>query len=137
MKTDTHLHDWLLMAAIVAVVVLLLSTAQCRAEVVVVTGPGCFPCQRMKAYLPQVEGDVRLVDLAREPDAARELGVTRLPTTIVFRARREIQRYVGYVPRWQLENLVRLSVAKSHGYWRITPTLLGNWRWQWVSTDGT
>jgi thioredoxin len=72
------------------------------------TAAWCPPCRVMKPVLAELAAerdDLRVVQLDVDADqrTAAEYGVLSMPTFILFRDGREIQRIVGARPRRRLE----------------------------------
>ena len=72
------------------------------------TAAWCPPCRVMKPVLAELareREDVRIVALDVDADqrTAAEYGVLSMPTFILFRDGREVQRLVGARPRKRLE----------------------------------
>ena len=72
------------------------------------TAAWCPPCRVMKPVLAELAAerdDVKIVQLDVDADqrTAAEYGVLSMPTFILFRDGREVQRLVGARPRKRLE----------------------------------
>jgi thioredoxin 1 len=72
------------------------------------TASWCPPCRVMKPVLAELAAerdDMRIVQLDVDADqrTAAEYGVLSMPTFILFRDGREVQRLVGARPRRRLE----------------------------------
>ena len=72
------------------------------------TAAWCPPCRVMKPVLDELAAereDLRIVqlDVDAEQRTAAEYGVLSMPTFILFRDGREVQRLVGARPRRRLE----------------------------------
>ena len=72
------------------------------------TAAWCPPCRVMKPVLSELAAerdDLRVVqlDVDSEQRTAAEYGVLSMPTFILFRGGREVQRLVGARPRRRLE----------------------------------
>jgi thiol-disulfide isomerase/thioredoxin len=58
-----------------------------RPKVLAFTASWCAPCQRAKPTLIQIQAagvDVKIIDIDARPDLARQYGITRVPTFIVY-----------------------------------------------------
>jgi thioredoxin-like negative regulator of GroEL len=75
--------------------------------------PFCKPCQQLLPALEEVARihagrvDVRKLDASECADEAERLGVTTVPTLVLFRDGEEIDRRVGGASRQALEAWVR------------------------------
>ncbi len=72
------------------------------------TAAWCPPCRAMKPVLDAIAADrddlrIVQVDVDREQALAVEHGVLSMPTFVLFRDGREVQRLVGARPRRRLE----------------------------------
>ena len=81
------------------------------------TAAWCPPCRVMKPVLAELAAereDVRIVQLDVDADqrTAAEYGVLSMPTFILFKDGREVQRLVGARPKRRLEQL-ELSLRRS------------------------
>ena len=80
------------------------------------TAAWCPPCRVMKPVLAELAADrddLRIVQLDVDADqrTAAELGVLSMPTFILFRDGREVQRLVGARPRHRLEAELDAALA--------------------------
>jgi thioredoxin 1 len=80
------------------------------------TAAWCPPCRVMKPVLAELAAerdDLRVVQLDVDADqrTAAEYGVLSMPTFILFRDGREVQRLVGARPRRRLEAELAASLA--------------------------
>jgi len=80
------------------------------------TAAWCPPCRVMKPVLAELAADrddLRVVQLAVDADqrTAGDFGVLSMPTFILFRDGREVQRLVGARPRKRLEAELDLALA--------------------------
>lgn len=86
---------------IAALVLFACSSAIAAETLVACTASWCGPCQKFHRDLnddPSLPGGrtVRLVDVDRQSQEARRLGVRSMPTFILFEDGREIRRTSGY-----------------------------------------
>ena len=62
--------------------------------------PWCGPCRMLGPVLEQLDAEglvkVGKVNVDNESDLARELGIRNIPTMIIFKNGKEIQRLVGF-----------------------------------------
>jgi len=69
----------------------------------------CMPCRMVAPVVEEIarEYDGRLqvvkMDVGSNPDIPARLGITHIPTLILFNGGREIERFVGYRPKQALE----------------------------------
>ena len=80
------------------------------------TAAWCPPCRVMKPVLAELAADrddLRVVQLDVDADqrTAGDFGVLSMPTFILFRDGREVQRLVGARPRKRLEAELDLALA--------------------------
>lgn len=72
----------------------------------------CGPCKRMKPDLDQLAGEratsltVLRIDADAHPDLALQLGVSDLPTILIFKNKQEVNRKTGYLTKAGLEALL-------------------------------
>jgi len=77
-----------------------------------VWSPGCGPCRMLEPIVTTLArryaGRVKVAELnaAEAPWAASRLGVQGTPTVVFFRARREVERVVGFVGERYLTEIV-------------------------------
>lgn len=68
----------------------------------------CQPCKRMAPILDEVAAEqadkmkVAKLDVDANPDSALRFEVMSIPTLILFRDGKPVERLVGYVPKGQL-----------------------------------
>ncbi len=71
----------------------------------------CGPCRMLEPVLVELAGefgdrvDFYTVDVDQAPQLAMDLGVMGVPTVILFREGRPVERMTGYRPRKALEKL--------------------------------
>ncbi len=96
-----------------------------RPTVVEVVSPWCHECRAMEPSIKAVAGeyqqvvDLVTIDIASDPETARELGVKGTPTIIGFAGTEETFRHTGQLSLPQLEDLFG-SLSR-----REKPTLRG------------
>ena len=68
----------------------------------------CGPCRMVAPVLEEIakEQDGKLtiakLDVDANPSAAQKYGVAGIPTLILFKGGKEVDRFVGYMPKQQL-----------------------------------
>jgi len=73
----------------------------------------CGPCKAMAPSVDELAREhlgralVAKLDTDRAPGISQQFRITGIPTTIVFKAGREVARQVGAVPKRGLEELLR------------------------------
>ncbi len=92
--------------------------AAARGPVVVLFGsPSCPGCRKLLRSLRQLSYqlsdriDVHMVNAVREGGLARRLGISVLPTVVLFHEGREVTRFTGYRSRAALEGQVMPLLA--------------------------
>src|SRR4051812_41441540 len=79
--------------------------------------PWCPPCRALaptiEALGEQYEGQavVAKLDVDRSPETAAARGIASIPTVLVFRGGREVDRIVGLQPRGRYERALELAAA--------------------------
>ena len=66
-----------------------------RPKVLAFTASWCVPCQRAKPALIQIQAagvDVQIIDIDKQPELARQYGVTSVPTFFVYVCGKEAVR---------------------------------------------
>lgn len=81
--------------------------------------PWCPPCRilapTIEAIAEQFDGraDVAQVDIDRSPETASAHGITSIPTVLVFRGGRVVDRVIGVQPRARYERALEAAGATS------------------------
>lgn len=76
----------------------------------------CGPCQMMKPILSELKEKMQdavtivKVDVDRNEETARELGIQSIPTLMLFREGKVLWRQSGVVPAAQLEQVIKKAV---------------------------
>ena len=76
----------------------------------------CGPCKMIAPVLEEVakekDGTLKIVklDVDENPQTAQKFGVMSIPTLLVFRDGREINRLIGYMPKAQLLQKINQSL---------------------------
>ncbi|MGH2460213.1 MAG: thioredoxin [Chloroflexota bacterium] len=76
----------------------------------------CGPCKRIAPVLEEVakekDGSLKVakLDVDENPQTAQRFGVMSIPTLIVIKEGREVNRVVGYLPKQQLLQKIEQSV---------------------------
>jgi thioredoxin 1 len=76
----------------------------------------CGPCKMIAPVLEEVakekDGTLKIVklDVDENPQTAQKFGVMSIPTLLVFRDGREINRLIGYIPKAQLLQKINQSL---------------------------
>jgi len=94
----------------------LMATNALAKDLVIFTASWCGPCKSLKAFMSDnstVKGykEFQILDIEKYPQDARKLGITKVPTSIIFDDKGKIQsRKVGFsFPKdydsWLKENL--------------------------------
>ena len=78
--------------------------------------PWCGPCKMIAPVLEEVakekDGSVKVakLDVDENPQTAQRFGVMSIPTLIVIKDGREVNRVVGYMPKPQLLQKIGQSI---------------------------
>jgi thioredoxin 1 len=79
--------------------------------------PWCPPCRTLaptiEAIAEQFDGraDVAKLDIDQNPETAVALGISSIPTVLIFRGGREVDRIVGLQPRSRYERALEAAGA--------------------------
>jgi thioredoxin 1 len=79
--------------------------------------PWCPPCRALaptiEAIAEKFDGraDVAKLDIEQNPDTAAALGISSIPTVLIFRDGREVDRFVGLQPRDRYERALEAAGA--------------------------
>jgi thioredoxin 1 len=79
--------------------------------------PWCPPCRALaptiEAIADQFDGraDVAKLDVDRNPETAAAHGITSIPTVLIFRGGREVDRIAGLQPRARYERALKTAGA--------------------------
>ncbi len=93
-----------MVAKIVAAIAALISTTVMASDTITIVefaSPHCPPCQKLQPVIDQLINEgwiIRQVDVERESDFAARWRIAHLPTLIVIRDGREIDRIIGAMP---------------------------------------
>jgi thioredoxin 1 len=79
--------------------------------------PWCAPCRMVGPVVEELAGEydgklrVAKVNTDENPNRANELGIRGIPTLIVFKGGKEVDRVVGAVPKQMLTQLVDKAIG--------------------------
>lgn len=65
----------------------------------------CGPCKKMKPYLEEIANDMKdkvevvRIDVDKNQQLAKDMGVTALPTLLVYKNKKQTWNYVGYIEK--------------------------------------
>lgn len=84
-----------------ALIFMLLSTAEAADQLFIFSRPECSPCQAMNAALAKdptlvVGFQVFKVNTKERPDIAKRYGVTSVPVVVLVRENKEVRRRLGW-----------------------------------------
>lgn len=65
----------------------------------------CGPCRQLAPMLEDISAEVVKVDVDANPELAREHGIMSLPTLVLFRGGKEIDRIVGMQSKSDVKSL--------------------------------
>jgi thioredoxin 1 len=81
--------------------------------------PWCGPCRMMAPVLEETAGkfdgtvDFRKLNTDENESLARSMGIMAIPTLIIFRGGREVDRIVGLEPAAEIEARIRIVMARA------------------------
>jgi thioredoxin 1 len=79
--------------------------------------PWCAPCRAQKPILDQLERayhgklSIMVLDVDKHRESAMALGITSIPTLIIFKDGKEVERFIGLQNAKALSNLIDLALA--------------------------
>jgi thioredoxin 1 len=82
--------------------------------------PWCKPCRAQESVIKTVEktfhgsATVRMLDIDEHRDMALNLGIQSIPTIIIYKNGREIQRFIGLQSTETLNNALRDVIGEEN-----------------------
>ena len=79
----------------------------------------CQPCRRQKSILKKLEQDfstsarVKIVNIDNYQDVALHLGIQSIPTIIIYKNGREMNRFIGLQSKETLYNALRTIINQA------------------------
>ena len=73
----------------------------------------CGPCQMLTPILQEIDKEyadsveIYKVNVDESADCAMRYGVTAMPTMVFFKDGEEVERVVGYMPKEELEKIIK------------------------------
>ena len=72
----------------------------------------CGPCKMLAPVFEELSGEMDgvnffKVDVDQALDVARRYAITTVPTMIIFKNGKEVQRIVGFVPKEQIKSKIK------------------------------
>lgn len=77
----------------------------------------CGPCRMIAPVLEKMAEDyasglkIAKLDVDNNPESAIDFGVLSIPTMILFKDGKEVERFVGYMPKERLLNKIRPHIG--------------------------
>lgn len=75
----------------------------------------CGPCKMIAPILEQIASEddtikIAKLDVDSNPDSAQKYGVMSIPTLLLFKDGKEVERLIGYMPKEQLLRKIKPHV---------------------------
>lgn len=70
----------------------------------------CMPCKKQGTILEEMAADgflIGKIDVDKQPELASQFGIMSIPTLIIFKDGKEVQRLVGLRSKEELEQILR------------------------------
>lgn len=95
-----------------------------KPEVYAFTATWCGPCKRMKVEWKEVERKgykVRYIDVDRQPDVAKKFKIHSLPSSVILKSDKEVDRVKGFCEASVLLRKLKASTRKGSLGGRVAP----------------
>ena len=87
-------------------------------EIIVFTADWCSPCKKLKPILDNLESKMHLkitrLDVEKEDDAVEAYTVRSIPTVVIIKDGKEVDRISGLIPSEVLEAKFKLHNKKAN-----------------------
>ena len=87
-------------------------------EIIVFTADWCSPCKKLKPILDNLESKMNLkvfrLDVEKEDDAVENYAIRNIPTIIILKDGKEVDRISGLIPSEVLEAKFKLHNKKAN-----------------------
>lgn len=87
-------------------------------EIIVFTADWCSPCKKLKPILDNLEDKMNLkiirLDVEKEDDAVEAYTVRSIPTVVIIKDGKEVDRVYGLIPSEVLEAKFKLHNKKAN-----------------------
>lgn len=87
-------------------------------EIIVFTAEWCGPCKKLKPILDNLESKMHLkitrLDVEKEDDAVETYTVRSIPTVVIIKDGKEVDRISGLIPSEVLEAKFKLHNKKAN-----------------------
>ena len=87
-------------------------------EIIVFTADWCSPCKKLKPILDNLESKMHLkitrLDVEKEDDAVETYTVRSIPTVVIIKDGKEVDRVSGLIPSEVLEAKFKLHNKKAN-----------------------
>ena len=87
-------------------------------EIIVFTSDWCSPCKKLKPILDNLEDKMNLkvtrLDVEKEDDAVETYSIRSIPTIVILKDGKEVDRISGLIPSEVLEAKFKLHNKKAN-----------------------
>lgn len=87
-------------------------------EIIVFTAEWCGPCKKLKPILDNLEDKMNLkvtrLDVEKEDDAVENYAIRNIPTIVILKDGKEVDRISGLIPSEVLEAKFKLYNKKAN-----------------------
>lgn len=87
-------------------------------EIIVFTADWCSPCKKLKPILDNLESKMHLkitrLDVEKEDDAVETYTIRSIPTVVIIKDGKEVDRISGLIPSEVLEAKFKLHNKKAN-----------------------
>lgn len=87
-------------------------------EIIVFTADWCSPCKKLKPILDNLESKMNLrvfrIDVEKEDEAVEQYTIRNIPTIVIVKDGKEVDRISGLIPSEVLEAKFKLHNKKAN-----------------------